>query len=133
MTGTNNDFHVARLDKWLWAARFFKTRQLASGAVKGGKVLVNGGRAKPAKTIIVGDRLEIRRGHYTWAVRVDALSEKRGSATDAANLYTEFDYSIAERDRIAGERRALAAQVVYDRRAPSSREQRAMRRRKRGQ
>ncbi len=123
----------ARLDRWLWAARFFKTRQLASEAVKGGKVRVNGGRAKPARTVAIGDELEIRRGAYTWAVRIDALSEKRGSATQAAGLYTETEASAIERERIAGEQRTLAAQIIYDREQPSSRDRRAMRKRKRRQ
>ncbi len=133
MADDNRKVSHTRLDKWLWAARFFKTRQLAAAAVKGGKVHVNGGRAKPAKTVAVGDALEIRRGHYTWVVRVDALSAKRGSADDASALYTESDHSISERARLAGERRTLAAQIVYDRQAPSSRERRAMRKRKRTQ
>ena len=122
-----------RLDRWLWAARFFKTRQLASEAVKGGKVRVNDNRAKPAKTVAIGDELEIRRGAYTWVLRIDALSEKRGPATQAAGLYTEHEASVIERARIAGERRTLAAQIIYDREQPSSRDRRAMRKRKRKQ
>lgn len=122
-----------RLDRWLWAARFFKTRQLATEAVKGGKVRVNGNRAKPAKTVAIGDELEIRRGAYTWAVRIDALSERRGPAAQAAGLYTEHRTSAIERARIAGERRTLAAQIIYDREPPSPRHRRAMRKRKRQQ
>ncbi len=133
MAGSGQKQVNARLDRWLWAARFFKTRQLASDAVKGGKVRVNGGRAKPAKTVAIGDELEIRRGAYTWAVRIDALSEKRGSATLAAGLYTEHEASAIERERIAGERRTLAAQIIYDREEPSPRDRRAMRKRKRQQ
>ena len=133
MAGSGLKQTNVRLDRWLWAARFFKTRQLASDAVNGGKVRVNGGRAKPAKTVAIGDELEIRRGAYTWAVRIDALSEKRGSAIQAAGLYTEHEASAIERERIAGERRTLAAQIIYDREEPSSRDRRAMRNRKRHQ
>lgn len=124
---------TVRLDRWLWAARFFKTRQLASEAVKGGKVHVNGKRARPAKMVAIGDELKIRRGAYTWVVRIDALSEKRGPATQATRLYSEHEASITERARIAGERRTLAAQIIYDREQPSSRDRRAMRKRKRQQ
>jgi ribosome-associated heat shock protein Hsp15 len=122
-----------RLDRWLWAARFFKTRQLASEAVKGGKVRVNGNRVKPAKTVAVGDELEVRRGRYMWAVRIEALSNRRGPAAQAAGLYSEHEASAIERARIAGERRTLAAQIIFDRESPSSRDRRAMRKRKRQQ
>ena len=122
-----------RLDKWLWVARFFKTRHLASEAVRGGKVHVNGSRAKPAKMVAVGDELTIRRGPYTWIICVDALCERRGPAMLAAELYSELTTSISERERIANDRRALAAQIIYDRRAPSPRDRRSMRKRKRKQ
>ncbi len=133
MSGSGSKQDNMRLDRWLWAARFFKTRQLASEAVKGGKVYVNGSRAKPAKTVAAGDELEIRRGAYIWVVRIDALSERRGPATQAAGLYTEHEASARERERVAGERRTLAAQIIYDRAQPSSRDRRAMRDRKRRQ
>ncbi len=133
MAGNGIEQEHVRLDRWLWAARFFKTRQLASDAVKGGKVRVNGSRAKPAKTVTVGDELEIRRGAYTWTVRIDSLFDRRGPATQAARLYTEHEVSAIERARIAGERRTLAAQIIYDQEQPSSRDRRAMRTRKRRQ
>ncbi len=72
-----------RLDKWLWAARFFKTRGSASSAVSGGKVHVNGARAKPAKHVQVGDELRVRLGPYDWFVTVRAVTERRGSGKDA--------------------------------------------------
>src|SRR5258705_11082988 len=78
-----------RLDKWLWAARFFKTRAASSTAVAGGKVQVNGSRAKPAKQVQVGDTLRVRVGPYEWIVTVRAVTERRGSARDAALFYDE--------------------------------------------
>src|SRR4030081_1537610 len=78
-----------RLDKWLWAARFFKTRSLAADAVETGKVEVNGERAKRAKQLQVGDSLRIRLGPYHYIVTVRALSERRGPASVAATLYEE--------------------------------------------
>ncbi len=87
-----------RIDKWLWAARFYKTRSLAADAVEGGKAQLNGERVKPAKAIKVGDALAIRNGHFLWEVTVLALSERRGSATEAAKLYSESEHSRKERD-----------------------------------
>jgi len=93
-----------RLDKWLWAARFFKTRGLAQEAIAGGKVHVNGQRAKPARGVRVGDTLDISRGQYRFEITVDALSDRRGPATVAAGLYTESAESVARRSAIAEER-----------------------------
>ena len=78
-----------RLDKWLWAARFYKTRSLAADAIVGGKVHLNGDHAKRAKPVQVGDVIRIRQGIYETTVRVRALANRRGSATDAAKLYEE--------------------------------------------
>nr|CRH07731.1 Heat shock protein 15 [Candidatus Magnetococcus massalia] len=94
-----------RIDKWLWAARFFKTRSMAAEAVNGGKVHVNGQRVKPSKAIRRDDRLEILRGHDAYEVTVLALAEKRGSAKIAATLYQESDASMAERERVALQRK----------------------------
>ena len=87
-----------RLDQWLWAARFFKTRSLAAAAAQGGKVHVRGDRAKPARAIRVGDRLQIRRGSYEWVVTVKALSTRRGPASEAVLLYEETADSVRNRD-----------------------------------
>ena len=87
-----------RIDKWLWAARFFKTRSLAAEAVEGGKVQVNAERIKPAKILKAGDMLNIRNGHFAWEITVLALSERRGSAAEAAKLYSESDRSKKERE-----------------------------------
>lgn len=87
-----------RIDKWLWAARFFKTRSLASDAVSGGKVKVNGTTTKPAREIKTGDRLEIANSETRWEVSIKALSDKRGPATEARLLYDETPESIAARE-----------------------------------
>jgi len=95
-----------RIDKWLWAARFFKTRSLATDAVDGGKVRLNGDRVKPARGVKTGDRLSIDNGSTEWEVIVEGLSDVRGSATIAQTLYTETQESIARRQQEA-ERRKL--------------------------
>ena len=87
-----------RVDKWLWAARFYKTRSLSAEAVEGGKAQVNGERVKPAKMLKAGDTLTIRNGHFAWEITVLALSERRGSAPEAARLYSESDRSRKERE-----------------------------------
>lgn len=97
-----------RIDKWLWAARFFKTRSLAADAVEGGKVHLNGARTKPAHPIRWGDELKIRRGPYETIVIVRGLSEQRGPAEHAQKLYEETDASQAARE-------ALAAQLRLER------------------
>ncbi len=100
-----------RLDKWLWAARFFKTRSLASSAITGGKVHLNDQRTKPAHPVRPDDRLEIRRGSECLTVIVQALSDRRGPASEAAKLYQETAGSIATREAQSTKRRlaALAA------------------------
>jgi ribosome-associated heat shock protein Hsp15 len=94
-----------RIDRWLWAARFYKTRGLAAEAVVGGRVHVNGERAKPAKAVRAGDTVELRIGEMRWTVVVTGVSDKRGPASAAATLYDETPDSIAGRERIAAERR----------------------------
>ena len=97
-----------RIDKWLWAARFFKTRSLATDAVSGGKVRLNGAPTKPARDVKPGDRLEISNGDTRWQVVVLALSDKRGPAPEARLLYEETAASIAEREA-EQQRRQLAS------------------------
>lgn len=94
-----------RIDKWLWAARFFKTRSMATDAVDGGKVRLNGERIKPARGVKPGDTLEIDNGSTEWEVVVKDLADKRGSATIAQTLYEETEKSIAEREKKAEQRR----------------------------
>ena len=128
---------AVRLDKWLWAARFFKTRSLATEAVNGGKVELNGQRPKPAKAVKVGDLLRIRLGPFVHAVTVRALSDRRGPASAAALLFEESAESIAARERLREQHR-LAPSVQYeeggrptkkDRRTMSAFEERQRRRR----
>jgi len=88
-----------RIDKWLWAARFFKTRGAATAAVLGGHVEVGGERVKPSKEVRVGDTVEVSRGQVRWTVVVGALADRRGPARVAATLYEETPESLAARER----------------------------------
>ena len=102
-----------RIDKWLWAARFYKTRALATEAVLGGHVQVNGVRVKPAKDVRVGDALQIRIGTISWTVDVRGLADRRGPATVARTLYEERPESRELRERQAMQRR-LAKPIGAD-------------------
>jgi ribosome-associated heat shock protein Hsp15 len=117
-----------RLDKWLWAARFFKTRQLAIEAVNGGKVQVNGQRAKPGKTIRVGSQVRIHKGSLEWEVEVRALSKQRRSAPEAALLYEESEGSRLRRQALVRERREGGAQAAGPAARPSKRDRRMIER-----
>jgi ribosome-associated heat shock protein Hsp15 len=94
-----------RIDKWLWAARFFKTRGLAAGAVLGGRVHVNGERVKPSKLVRTGDVVELTKGTERWTLAVTQLAERRGPASVAQQLYSETADSYAKRELHALERR----------------------------
>ena len=94
-----------RIDRWLWTARFFKTRSSATAAVNGGKVHLNGQRTKPAKAVRAGDRLEVRRGDKRWEVTVLGTAERRGPASEARTLYEELPESVERRAREREERR----------------------------
>lgn len=94
-----------RIDKWLWAARFFKTRGLASEAIQGGRVELNGARAKPAKELHAGDEIRVTVGEAVRTVVVRELSERRGPAPEAARLYEETPESVERREREAALRR----------------------------
>jgi len=98
-----------RIDKWLWAARFFKTRSLASAAVAGGRAHVNGERAKPARLVHVDDRLEVTKGTERWTIVVRGLAERRASAPEAQKLYEETAESREQREQHALERRFARA------------------------
>jgi ribosome-associated heat shock protein Hsp15 len=94
-----------RIDKWLWAGRFFKTRAAATEAVLGGRVRLNGERVKPAKDVRAADVVEVRIGEVRWTVVVHRVADRRGSSRIAATLYEETAESVAERERAAAERR----------------------------
>ncbi len=111
-----DDSNSVRVDKWLWAARFFKTRSLATEAVAGGKVGVNGDRAKPAKTVKPGDEIRVRLAPYEHVLIVRALGERRGPASVAQTLYEETAESAAERQRLAEQLRLAPAAFVYEER-----------------
>ena len=104
----DRDHQEIRLDKWLWAARFFKTRSLAAEAISGGKIEINGERAKPSRIVRFGDKLNIRRGLYECTIIVKDVSRLRGPATQAQLLYEETDESV-------GKRAAVAAQMKFER------------------
>jgi ribosome-associated heat shock protein Hsp15 len=94
-----------RIDKWLWAARFFKTRGAATEAVLGGRVQINGQNVKPSKDVHVDETVDIRVGQQQFTVVVTGIADKRGSATVAATLYQETPESTETRERLANERR----------------------------
>ena len=94
-----------RIDRWLWAARFFKTRSSAAAAVSGGKIHLNGQRTKPAKAVRAGDRLDVRRGDDRWEIKVLGTAARRGPASEARTLYEEHPESIERRAREREERR----------------------------
>ena len=94
-----------RIDKWLWAARFFKTRSLAAEAVTGGKVEINGDHAKPSRIVRTGDELCVRRGPYEWTIVVKDISRLRGPAPQAQQLYQETEESIRKREAAAAQMR----------------------------
>jgi ribosome-associated heat shock protein Hsp15 len=114
-----------RLDKWLWAARFFKTRALAAEAIAGGKVTIGGDRVKPARPTQVGDMVAVRLGPYEHVVRVKALSERRGPASVAATLYEEAPESRAAREKLSEQLRMAPAAFVYEEKGrPTKRDRR---------
>jgi len=98
-----------RLDKWLWAARFYRTRALAVEAINGGHVHVNGLRVKPSRNVNLGDEMHITKGTSVFTLVVRAISTKRGPATQARNLYEEDERSLRLREQQAAERRLVAA------------------------
>ena len=124
-TGDADDGRV-RFDKWLWAARFYKTRSLCVQAIDAGQARVNGDRAKPARAMRVGESVSIRKSGIVCEVVITALSDRRGSATDAALLYRETEASAAAREAANLERRAAElAQPRFPGR-PTKRERRKL-------
>jgi ribosome-associated heat shock protein Hsp15 len=117
-----------RIDKWLWAARFFKTRSLAAEAIQGGKVQVNGERVKRARPLQVGDELRVRLGPFEHVVVVRELSDRRGPAPQAAALYEEREASKVAREALALQLRSVHAIFGPDRGRPTKKDRREMER-----
>ena len=115
-----------RIDKWLWAARFFKTRSLAADAVTGGKIDVNGARAKPSRTMRLGDRLSIRRGPYESTVVVKGLAKLRGPASEAQLLYEETGESIRRRELTSAQLKLERPPEFHSPGRPSKKDRRAV-------
>lgn len=115
-----------RLDKWLWAARLFKTRSLAAEAVDGGKVAINGTRPKPSRAVRIGDEIEIRRGPYNWTIVVKDISHLRGPSPQAHSLFEESAESIEKRAAAIAQMK-LEQPAEFDRAGrPSKKERRAI-------
>lgn len=113
-----------RLDKWLWAARFFKTRALAAEAIEGGKVEVSAARVKRAKLIQLGDSIRVRLGPYEHVITVRALSERRGPASVAATLFEETAESRKAREELQFRMKASAPHFAYETGRPTKKQRR---------
>jgi ribosome-associated heat shock protein Hsp15 len=124
MMGMETSSEPMRLDKWLWAARLVKTRGLAVEAVNGGRVQLNGQRAKPSKDVRPGDRLEITIGQLRRTVVIQGTAPRRGPASEAALLYEETPESLRERERQAAERRLADPPGVQSGTRPTKRDRR---------
>ncbi len=122
-----------RLDKWLWAARFFKTRKLAAEAVTGGKVHVNRGRVKASRNIKIGDQLHITIGQFEFHISIEDLNKYRRSASEAKMLYQETIESLEKRQALAQQLKILHANTPYTDKRPSKKERRQIVRFKRAE
>lgn len=123
---------TVRIDKWLWAARFFKTRSLASSAVKGGKVEIDGHNAKPSATVRPGQHLRVTKGEAVFEVEIEAVSDQRGPASQAQALYSETEESRKRRTERAAERRAARLSMPRPAARPDKKQRRQLRRFKHG-
>ncbi len=117
-----------RIDKWLWAARFFKTRSLAQEAVEGGKATVNGERAKRSKLVQAGDAVQLRQGAEVWELDVLDIASRRGSAEIAQSLYTENEGSKAKREVIREQTKNMNGGFAFGDNRPGKRDRRELRR-----
>ena len=115
---------TTRLDKWLWAARFFKTRSKAREAVSGGKVHLNGNRAKPGRTLNIGDELRVQRGEDVYTITIVELTGQRGPAAIASTLYEESEENRLKREKLAQARKLAHEQDVRRERRPDKRQRR---------
>lgn len=119
MSGTD-----IRLDKWLWAARFYKTRAIAKQMIQGGKVCVNGYKPKSGKTVCIGDVIQLKQGHDMKTIVVDMCTDQRKNATEANRLYHETEESIEKRKIAAEQRKTASAGMVYPNKRPDKKERR---------
>jgi ribosome-associated heat shock protein Hsp15 len=117
----------ARLDKWLWAARFFKTRSLAADAIDGGKVEVNGERAKRSKLVQAADRIRLRDGPYEWQLIVRDIAQRRGSAQIAQTLYEETADSLTKRQAVHTQLKSMPTAFAFGDSRPGKRDRRELR------
>jgi ribosome-associated heat shock protein Hsp15 len=117
-----------RIDKWLWAARFFKTRALAAEAASGGKVEINGARPKPSRIVRSGDRLTIRRGPYEWTVIVKEVTKLRGPVASAQLLYEETEESLRQREAVAAQMKLERPPLFDSPGRPSKKDRRSIER-----
>lgn len=118
--------HLVRLDKWLWAARFYKTRSIAREMIEGGKVHYNGQRAKPSKIVEVGAMIVLRQGNQQKTIRVLAINDQRRTAREAEYLYQETPESIEKRENIAQARKLNALAMPHPDRRPDKKERRTL-------
>ncbi len=125
-TGELDRAPAVRVDKWLWAARFYKSRSLAAAAIDGGKVEVNGGRVKPSREVRPGDMVKVRRGPYEHVVAVRVAAEHRGSAAAAAELYEETVDSRAAREKLAWQLKHAAPVIESGSGRPTKKDRRVL-------
>jgi ribosome-associated heat shock protein Hsp15 len=125
---SDDDDNRVRVDKWLWAARFFKTRSLAAQAIDGGRVHVNGARVKPSRELKVGDEIVVTANDVQWTLDVRGLSIRRGPATEARTLYEERPESIAKREAAAAARKVFQEPAIGMQGRPTKRDRRLIRR-----
>ncbi|MBE02298.1 ribosome-associated heat shock protein Hsp15 [Marinobacter lutaoensis] len=128
MTATSADDHKVRLDKWLWAARFYKTRTLAKEAIEGGKVHYNHQRTKPGKLVEPGATVTLRLGWQEKVVVIDDVSDRRRGAPEAQKLYHETEDSVKRREELAWQRKTLQAAQLPPARRPNKKDRRDIRR-----
>ena len=118
---------IVRIDKWLWAARFFKTRSLAAQAVSGGKVQLNGLRVKPARSVKPGDALKIHKNGFEYQVQIMGISERRGPAAVAQTLYRESEESVRRREALREQHRLAGASAPHPQHRPDKKARRQLR------